>query len=138
MVGAWALGANIALNAIFLVLFFRVFYNGSPALATSMAAYVNFFALLWIFRQRFGRLGFRRVMKSLGRIASAAAVMGLGCAAFLRFSDLAEATHFVWRAAMAGGAIAGAAGLYLALAWLFRCEELGELRSVLRRADAAT
>jgi hypothetical protein len=38
---------------------------------------------------------------------------------------------------MVGGGIAGAAGLYLGLAWLFRCEELGELRSVMRRADSA-
>jgi putative peptidoglycan lipid II flippase len=137
MVGAWALGANIALNIVFLMLFFRVFYNGSPALATSLAAYVNFFALLWIFRRRFGRLGFRLVMKSLARIAAAATVMGLGCAAFLKFSGLEAYTHFVSRAAIVGGGIAGAAGLYLGLAWLFRCEELGELRSVLRRSDAA-
>lgn len=137
IVGAWALGANIALNTLFLILFFRVFYNGSPALATSIAAYVNFFALLWIFRQRFGRLGFRKVMISLGRIAGAAAVMGMGCVAFLRVSEFGEYTHFVSRAAMVGAGIAGAAGLYLALAWLFRCEELGELKSVLRRADAA-
>ena len=136
MVGAWALGANIVLNTVFLIAFFRVFYNGSPALATSLAAYVNFFALLWIFRGRFGRLGFRAVTKSLARIGAAAVVMGAGCAAFLKFSGFDAQTHFVSRAAIVGGGIAGAAGLYLALAWLFRCEELGELRSVLRRAEA--
>ena len=137
MVAAWALGANIALNTIFLLLFFQEFYNGSPALATSVAAYANFFSLLWIFRKRFGRLGFWAVVQSLGRIAAAAAVMGAGCVAFLRTSGFEGYTHFVARAAMVGAGIAGAAGLYIALAWLFRCEELGELRSVLRRADAA-
>lgn len=136
VVAAWALATNILLNMVFLIVFFGLLQNGSPALATSAAAYVNFFALLWIFRKRFGKLGFWAVMRSLGRIAAAAALMGLGCAAFLRLSAFETYTHFVARAAMAGAGIAGAAALYLGLAWLFRCEELSELRSVLRCTDA--
>ncbi|HVB08510.1 MAG TPA: lipid II flippase MurJ, partial [Candidatus Acidoferrales bacterium] len=135
VVAGYALAINVALNVVFLVLFFRVFYNGSPALATSGAAYFNFFALLWIFRKRFGRLGFGGVMRSLGRIAGAAVVMGLGCAAFLRYVNFDPHTHLLPRIGLLAGAILGAAALYLALAWLLRCEELGELRSVLRRAD---
>jgi putative peptidoglycan lipid II flippase len=134
---AYALGVNIALNTMFLWLFFNVFYNGSPALATSIAAYFNFFVLLWIFRTRFGRLGFRAVLTSLAKIAAAAAAMGVACAAFVRLAPLNIQEHFLVRVALVGAGIAGACVIYFGLAWLLRCEELGELRSVLRRADAA-
>ncbi|MHB8525563.1 MAG: murein biosynthesis integral membrane protein MurJ [Candidatus Acidiferrales bacterium] len=137
VVAGYALAINVALNVVFLIFFFRVFYNGSPALATSGAAYFNFFVLLWIFRKRFGRLGFGGVLKSLGRIAGAAAVMGLGCAAFLRYVNFDPHTHLLPRIGVLAGAILGSVGLYVALAWLLRCEELWELRSVLRRADRA-
>src|SRR6185437_11445854 len=78
-------GYALAINVLLKFVFFRIFYNGSPALATSSAAYFNFFALLWIFRKRFGQLGFAAVLASLGRIAAAAVTMGLACMAFLRY-----------------------------------------------------
>lgn len=130
---AYALGVNIALNTIFLWAFFNVFYNGSPAMATSIAAYFNFFVLLWIFRTRFGRMGFRAVVSSLGKIAVASTVMGLACVGFLRFFPLHGS--FLARAGLVGAGILAACAIYLGLTWALRCEELGELRSVLRRAD---
>ncbi|HVA71886.1 MAG TPA: murein biosynthesis integral membrane protein MurJ [Candidatus Limnocylindrales bacterium] len=136
-VAGYALAINVILNVVFLLLFFRVFYNGSPALATSIAAYFNFFTLLWIFRKRFGRLGFGGVLISLGKIAAAAVVMGLGCVAFLRFVNFDSHAHILPRIGLLSAVILGGAGLYVGLAWLLRCEELGELQSVLRRADRA-
>ncbi|HEV2616883.1 MAG TPA: murein biosynthesis integral membrane protein MurJ [Candidatus Acidoferrales bacterium] len=135
VVAGYALAINLILNLAFLLLFFRVFYNGSPALATSSAAYFNFFALLWIFRKRFGQLGFSSVLLSLAKTAAAAVVMGLGCAAFLRYANFASYTRLLPRIGMLAAIILGATCLYLALAWLLRCEELAELHSVLRRAD---
>jgi len=135
VVAGYALLINALLNVVFLFLFFRVFYNGSPALATSCAAYFNFFTLLWIFRKRFGQLGFARVLVSLARIAAAAVVMGAACMAFLRYVNFGSHPHLLPRIGLLAVAILGAAALYVALAWLLRCEELAELRSVLRRAD---
>ncbi|HLJ40572.1 MAG TPA: murein biosynthesis integral membrane protein MurJ [Candidatus Acidoferrales bacterium] len=135
VVAGYALAINVLLNVVFLFVFFRVFYNGSPALATSSAAYFNFFALLWIFRKRFGQLGFAAVLASLGRIAAAAVAMGLACIAFLRYVSFDPHAHLLSRIGLLAGAIVGAACLYLALAWILRCEELAELQSVLRRAD---
>lgn len=136
-VAAYALGMNVILNFVFLLLFFRMFYNGSPALATSIAAYFNFFALLWIFRKRFGRLGFREVVVSLGRIAGAAVAMGFACLAFLKLSHFEAYPGILSRIGLLGAAILGSAGLYLGVAWLLRCNELRELHSVFRRADRA-
>ena len=50
-VGAWALGMNIVLNAIFLLFFFRYLSNGSPALASSITAYFNFRFAVFPFSQ---------------------------------------------------------------------------------------
>jgi hypothetical protein len=75
------------------------------------------------------------VVSSLAKIAAASAVMGLGCAGFLRFIPLHGS--FLVRAGLVAAGILGACGVYLAVTWFLRCEELGELRSVLRRADAA-
>ena len=56
-VGLYALGMNIVLNATFLLFFFRYLSNGTPALASSLAAYFNFVLLFVIFRKRYGPLG---------------------------------------------------------------------------------
>src|SRR5208282_2704923 len=76
-VGACALGMNIALNAIFLFFFFRVLSNGSPALASSLAAYFNFGALLFLFRKRYGPLGARALIGSFGKIVVCAGAMAI-------------------------------------------------------------
>lgn len=136
-VAAYSLLINVILNVAFLWMFFRTFYNGSPALATSVAAYFNFFALLWIFRKRFGQLGFKRVLASLGRVLAASVAMGLVCAAFMRYAHFSSYAHLLPRIGLLAGVIFAAAALYLGLALLFRCEELGELRKVLRRAEEA-
>ena len=51
---------NIVLNAMFLLFFFGQLSNGSPALASSLAAYFNFVLLFLLFRKRYGRLGSAR------------------------------------------------------------------------------
>ena len=66
-VGAYALGVNVLLNAVFLLFAFRYLSNGSPALASSLAAYFNFVLLFVFFRKRYGALGFRGVAASLGQ-----------------------------------------------------------------------
>jgi len=136
-VGAWALAVNVALNVACLFFFFRRLSNGSPALASSLAAYFNFALLFILFRRRFGRLGGRRIVKSLVRIAACAAGMAAVAGAGLSFLRLAEG-----RGALSGiGALAAvmvvSIGVYFGSAWALRCEELSELFLVLRRPEPA-
>ena len=69
--------ANVLLNVIFLFYFFAKLKNGGPALASALAGYFNVSALFVIFRLRFGRLGTREILASMGKIAICASVMGV-------------------------------------------------------------
>ncbi len=137
VVAAGALILNIALNFLFLFVFFRLLSNGSPALATSLAAYFNFSVLFALFRKRFGRLGTRGLIRSLTKITACSVAMGLGCVVMMRFTQFDSLRHFTWQAGALAGMIMLAVAVYLGLAWLFRCEELGEAFAVLRRAEVA-
>jgi putative peptidoglycan lipid II flippase len=135
-VGAWALGMNILLNAVFLLFFFRKLSNGSPALASALTAYFNFGALFLVFRKRHGRLGARGLAGSFARIGLCAAVMASACYAALRLSHFAVASHLAAQAGLLAAVILGSAAVYFGLASLLRCEELSEFFLLLRRRDA--
>ncbi len=135
--GAYALGLNIALNTIFMLFFFRTLSNGSPALASSIAAYFNFGALFFLFRKRYGRLGGRGLLQSLCKIAACSAGMGFAAYAALRFAAFEGARTLLVQIGFLVGIIAAAAAAYFALAWLLRCEELGEFFLLLRRTETA-
>lgn len=135
VIGAWSLGLNIALNTLFLLLFVRVLSNGSPALASSLAAYFNFAALFVVFRRRFGRSGGRGLLAALAKMCICAAVMSALCILVLRVSHFDSFPHFFWQALWLAGVIAAAIIVYLGLARLVRCEEFFELKSLLQRSE---
>jgi putative peptidoglycan lipid II flippase len=137
-VGACALGMNVTLNALFLLYFSRTLSNGSPALASSLAAYFNFGALFFLFRRRYGRLGARSLAGSLSRMAACAAAMAAVPYAALRAFHFAAARHLLEQAGLLAATIAASAAVYFALAWLLRCQELSEFFLLLRRAEPAT
>jgi putative peptidoglycan lipid II flippase len=136
--GAYALGLNIVLNAFLLLFFSRTLSNGSPALASSIAAYFNFGALFFLFRKRYGRLGARGLLQSCCKIAACTAGMGVAAYSTLRLSHFAQASHVVAQVGMLAGTIGGAVATYFALAWLLRCEEIGEFFLLMRRTETAT
>jgi putative peptidoglycan lipid II flippase len=129
-VAASALVLNIALNTLFLLVFFRKFQNGGPALATSLAGYFNFLILFIIFRWRFGRMGSVEVLSSLGKISAASALMGLACWLGVRNTQFTLHARFLVQLGVFSGLIVGATLLYLALAWLFRCHEIEEVYGI--------
>jgi putative peptidoglycan lipid II flippase len=137
-VGVYALVLNIVLNLIFIARFSGSLSNGGPALATSISAYMNFSVLLAIFRVRFGSVGARAIARSTGKIAICSAVMGGGCAFALRYVHFETLGPVVWQAGALAAMIVGSIGVYVALAWAFRCEELSEAAMLLRPAEAAT
>lgn len=135
---AYSVGLNVALNGVFLMFFFRTLSNGGPALASSMAAYFNFGALFLLFRKRYGRLGARALLLSLGKIIACGAGMAVAAYGAFHISHIAQVRHVVTQAGLLAGMIAAAIAVYFALAWLMRCEELGEFFLLLRRSEPAT
>ena len=134
-VAAYALVLNILLNLLFLSFFFETFGNGGPALATSLAAVMNFFMLFVIFRQRFGRLGTVQILLSLFKICVCSALMGAVCYGALQYAGFDAYRSFVARLAVFVGLILAATLIYLALAWVLRCEELEEVYGIATRRE---
>jgi putative peptidoglycan lipid II flippase len=134
-VGACALALNILFNSLFLVFFLKYFSNGSPALASSLAAYFNFVLLFGIFRKRHGRLGAMGLAASLSKMGACAGAMAVVCYGALRFTHFSGVRDFLGQAAILAGIIAVSSGIYFGLAWLLRCEELSEFFLLLRRAE---
>jgi putative peptidoglycan lipid II flippase len=133
-VGAYALVMNIVLNSIFLLFFFRYLSNGSPALASSVAAYFNFGLLFIVFRKRYGKLDARGIAASLIKMLACAAAMAVVSYAALRFTNFGV-RHVIEQAGLLALMIAGSTAVYFGLAWLLRCEELSEFLLLLRRAE---
>ena len=137
-VAIYTLAANVALNSVFLLFFYRTLSNGSPALASSICAYLNFGFLFVIFRERYGRLGARGVAASILKTAVCTVVMAaVAFAALVLWHQVAGGFHIVARAALLASMIIASVGVYLALARLLRCEELGEFLLLLGRSHTA-
>lgn len=134
-VAAYALVLNIALNTLFLKTFFQTFSNGGPALATSLAAYFNFFVLFFIFRKRFGRLGTFAIVSSLARIVVCAGLMGVLCWGMLGVWQRAALMALASRITVFTLMIASATAAYLVLAWLLRCHEVEEVYGIATRRE---
>src|SRR6202007_1935802 len=69
IIASISLVLNVVLNIIFLQLFFRRVQNGGPALATALATFFDFFALLIIFRIRYGPLGTMDIVRSFSKVS---------------------------------------------------------------------
>jgi putative peptidoglycan lipid II flippase len=137
IVAALALVLNVVLNTVFLFFLFRKFQNGSPALATSLSGYFNFFALFAIFRLRFGRLGTIDILRSFGKISLCSAIMGVACWVGLRYTQAAMNARFLIALLVFIGLLTGATALYLGLAWIFRCHEVEEVYGIAVRRRGA-
>jgi putative peptidoglycan lipid II flippase len=127
-----ALCVNILLNVGFLIFLAQTLSNAGPALATAVAAYVNFGALFAIFRGRFGRVGATALLASLGRTVVCAAAMAAACVLLMRGYRSIPSDRFMPQAAGLAVMIATAAGIYMGVAWLMRCEEVHEVVAFVR------
>jgi len=107
--------------------------NGGPALATALACYFDFFALFIIFRLRYGALGTMEILRSFGKISLCAAIMGVGCWLGGKYTAFTMHSRFIVQLMVFTALIAGATGLYLGLAWVFRCHEIEEIYGIATR-----
>lgn len=131
-VAAMALGVNILLNTVFLLFLARQLSNAGPALATAVAAYVNFGALFVIFRNRFGRVGATALLASLARSAVCAVAMAAACLVLLRRYQAVPDDRFLTQAAGLAAMIVIAVAIYMGVARLMRCEEVHEVVAFVR------
>ncbi len=131
-VAALALAVNIAGNLIFLHWLWKSLANGGPALATTLAAYINIGALFVIFRRRFGRVGGWALFGSFARTGVCALAMGIACVAMLRWVHFDSLRLFVTQAGMLAGMIVVAVGVYLTVGRMLRCVEVSEVIGYVR------
>ena len=134
-VAAYAMALNIIFNYIFMKSFFQTFYNGGPAMATTLAGYFNFLMLFVIFRLRYGRLGTLEILASMVKIVFCSAIMGLLCWAMVTYSHFAHFVSFLPQLGVFIATIVAATLAYIGLTWLFRCPEVEEVYGIARRRE---
>jgi putative peptidoglycan lipid II flippase len=133
-VGIYVLIFHVALNGVLLVWFARYLWNGGPALASSLSAYLNFAGLFLIFRRRFGALGAQAVTRSIAKMVACAAAMAVACVWGLRHFPFEADVHIAAQALRLGVMIGVATAIYFGCARLLRCEELPEMAMLVARA----
>jgi putative peptidoglycan lipid II flippase len=133
-VGIYILLFHVALNGVLLVGFARYLWNGGPALASSISAYLNFAGLFVIFRRRYGTLGTHAVARSIAKMTACAAAMAVGCVLALKHFPFELNANVASQAARLAAMIVVATAIYFGSARLLRCEELPEMGSLLARA----
>lgn len=136
IVASISLVINIVLNILFLQVFFKQVQNGGPALATALATFFDFFALLIIFRLRYGSMGMMETMRSFARISLCSAIMAAACWVGNRYTAFTLHSRFLVQLVVFAGLLAGATALYLVLAWIFRCHEIEEVYGIAMRRTA--
>ncbi|MFH1406581.1 MAG: murein biosynthesis integral membrane protein MurJ [Candidatus Omnitrophota bacterium] len=127
-----ALCANVILN---LALMFPLKIGGI-ALATSIAASLNFLMLWVILRKKIGTIGGRRIITSLVKMLSASFCMGIICFSFSRglFETMAD-MHITLRLFALCLVLSASIAAYVGACFLFKVEEMKEaIKWVLKKS----
>jgi putative peptidoglycan lipid II flippase len=126
------LGAiSIAANVVAAVALMGPLGHGGLAAAASCGAYVNLAGLLWAARRRFGPLGGRSMLLSLGRTLLASLPLAGWCLLALIAAELLALEHAWSLGAWLLVTIAGGTGLFVATSALLRSSERATLWGML-------
>jgi hypothetical protein len=106
-------------------------------LATALATFFDFFALLIIFRLRYGSMGMMDILRSFAKVSVCAGIMGVACWFGNYYTAFTIHSRFLIQLLVFSGLIVGATVLYLALAWIFRCHEIEEVYGIATRRRTA-
>jgi putative peptidoglycan lipid II flippase len=123
---------SVVVNVLAAVAFMGPLAHGGLALASSLGAGVNFVALVWVARARFGSVDVSGLVASLGRTLVASGALGAWCLGCLWFwpSGAARLVEVLWLA----GAIGGGGVVFLAISGVLRAPERDALfRAVVAR-----
>jgi len=112
---------SVVVNVIAAVALMGPLKHGGLALASSIGAWVNFAALAWVARARFGALDLRQLAASLGRTVVASVVLGAFCTGCLWLWPPAPSR--LREAAWLCGAVLIGAGVFWAASAVVRAPE---------------
>jgi len=73
------------------------------------------------------------ILRSFGKISLCASIMGVACWLGVHYTEFAMHSRFLIQLLIFAGMILGATGLYLGLAWVFRCHEIEEIYGIATR-----
>jgi putative peptidoglycan lipid II flippase len=124
---------SLIINIVGNLILMHPLKQGGIALATSIAAAVNFVQLLIYYQKRFGRLHWEELNDGLLRIGIQTVALGVACPVFLKLFRLNEQQHVTGQALVLFGTIGLSILIYLGIALLLKSKELGTLRNVLFR-----
>ena len=123
--GVLVVALNIGLNLILV----RYMAHGGLALASSIAAAVNFLLLAYYLRKKLMYLDGQRIVRSSAKIIFASLVMGMVCWLALDLSRplFADVMPLTQQLLQVGGLVLIGVFTYLVIAVLLRAEELGRI-----------
>jgi putative peptidoglycan lipid II flippase len=122
-------GLSVAVNVVAAVALMQPLAHGGLALASSLSGYVNLALLVLVARRRFGGLGGRAVLASIGRTAAASAPLALWCLGALAVWP--QAPRRTLDALLLGGVIVGGTVVFWLASGVVAAEERRALAGVL-------
>jgi len=121
-----AMVVNIVLNLILM----RILDVGGLALATAIASFINLLILIFYLRKRIGRLGGKKVLRSLAKILVASSAMGIACIYSSRF--LSQINKLI----QVAGTILICLAIYILVTHLLRCDEIKYVWKIITRKES--
>jgi putative peptidoglycan lipid II flippase len=101
------------------------------ALATSISGSINFIFLMFLLRERLGRIDGTKILSSTVKIAFSAAVMGVFCYYMVKDPIFLTNTQLLKRIGIVAFTIITGQIIYFSIAYLLRCEELYFIKNML-------
>ena len=115
-----ALVANAVLGALLM----RFLQHGGLALATSLAAGLNFALLVFLLRKKMGKIGLGKIVRSFFKSLGASVVMGAAALIISLQGEWEQAGATPEKIGLLGGAIAAAIAVYGVTSYFLGSEEL--------------
>jgi putative peptidoglycan lipid II flippase len=121
------------LNVLFSLILMKPLLHGGLALASTLSAMFNMFLLLYFLRRKIGPFGGRKIAFAGFKTALASVPMFLAVSWGVSFVDWSAHGQKLFKAASLSGLVAGGVLLFLLCAHLFRCEEVRDAVTIIRR-----
>lgn len=123
---------SIIVNIIMGVILMKPLEHGGLALATSLASMLNLTLLIWVLKQRMGRLNWRRILLSGLKTITCSLVMGVGVGMVAHYTISSPNAPFNHLLAGLTAAILAGLLLYTGLSQLLHSSELKTVLTVVQ------
>jgi putative peptidoglycan lipid II flippase len=128
--------AAMLINILFSLALMGPMKHNGLALANTIAVSCNFMLLFYFLRKRLGGLGTKKITSSFFKTLSASLIMGIAGWFIARSETINEiwqiSGHSLQKAAYLTAAIVICAGIYMALAYLLKSDEIGYIINKIR------